>query len=51
MGIAETILNYIKVFLSWPVIILVLGITFFKLFKDPICDFFRRLTRAEAYGV
>ena len=51
MNIAETVLNYIKVLLGWPVIVFILGLIFFKLFKDPICDFFKRLVKAEAYGV
>jgi len=51
MKIAEIILQYLQVFLGWPVIILILGIIFFKWFKEPISDFFRRLVKGEAYGV
>jgi len=50
MNVAEIVLQYFKAILSWPVIVLILGAIFFKLFKEPISDFFRRLTKAEAYG-
>jgi len=50
MGKTEIILRYLQVILSWPVVSLVLGVTFFKWFKEPISDFFRRVVKGEAYG-
>jgi len=50
MQIAEIILRYFEVFLKWPVIILIVAIIFFSLFKEPISDFLRRIIKAEAYG-
>lgn len=51
METAKIILQYFRVVLGWPVIILILGIIFLKWFKEPISDFFRRIVRGEAYGV
>lgn len=51
MEISRIILDYVKVILGWPVIILILVLIFIKRFYGPMCDFFRRLTKAEAYGV
>ena len=51
METSNIVLQYLKVFLSWPVITLALVIFFIKLFKDPISDFIRRLIKGEAYGV
>ena len=51
MVISNIVLQYLKVLLSWPVITLILVMSFIKLFKDPISDFIRRLIKGEAYGV
>lgn len=51
MGISNIVLQYLKVLLSWPVITLVLVMSFIKLFKDPISDFIRRLIKGEIGSV
>jgi len=51
MEIAEIILRYLQVILGWPIIVLILGVIFVKVFKHPISDFFRRIVKGEAYGV
>ncbi len=51
MEIANIILEYLKIIISWPVVSLVLGIIFLNYFKDPLSDLFRRITKGEAYGV
>lgn len=51
MEIAEIILCYLEVLLRWPVIVLIVVLVFFKLFKNPISDFFRRIVKGEAYGI
>lgn len=48
---AKMILAYLQVLLSWPVITLILGLVFIKLFKESISDFFKRIVKGEAYGV
>ena len=47
MEISNIVLQYLKVLLSWPVIALILFVSFIRLFKDPISDFIRRLIRGE----
>ncbi len=39
MDIADLVLRYLQLLLSWPVIALALGLTGMKLFKDPFSDF------------
>lgn len=51
MEISNIILQYLKVVFSWPIITLILVISFINLFKEPISDFFHRLIKGEAYGV
>lgn len=51
MEITNIILQFLKVLFSWPVITLVLVISFLKLFKGPISSFIRRFIKGEAYGV
>ena len=51
MIISNIVLQYLKVLLSWPVITLILVISFIKLFKDPISDFIHRLIKGEIGSV
>jgi len=51
MEISNIVLQYLKVLLSWPVITLILVMSFFKLFKDPISDFIHRLIKGEIGSV
>jgi len=51
MEIAEIILRFLQAILSWPIIVLILGIVFVVVFKGPISDFLRRIVKGEAYGV
>ena len=51
MDIADLVLRYLQLLLSWPVIALALGLTGMKLFKDLFSDFLRRVVKGEAYGV
>jgi len=51
MEISNIVLQYLKVFLSWPVIALISIICFIKLFKEPISSFIHRLTKGEFCGV
>lgn len=51
MSLAEIILELFRVFLSWPVMILVLGLIFFCKFKDSISDFLRRVTKVGTPSV
>ena len=50
MEVSNIILQYLKIFISWPVVTLVLVISFINLFREPISDFIRRLTRGEFGG-
>lgn len=45
------LLEYMKVFLSWPVVILVLALFFIHTFEAPIRDFLSRVTDGEWYGM
>ncbi len=45
MSTAEITLEFFRVFLSWPIMILVLGLIFFCMFKESISDFLRRITK------
>ena len=47
MQIADLILEYLKVFMSWQVVVLLLGL----IFKTPFSNFLQRLVKGEAYGV
>ncbi len=47
MEIADLIKRYLEVFLSWPVIILII----FVIFKNEISDFLKRLVKGEALGM
>jgi hypothetical protein len=51
MLVAEMVLRYLQALLAWPPVVLVLGIVALKMFREPLADFFRRLTEGEAYGV
>jgi len=44
-------LEYLKVFLSWPVVVLALGLLFLYNFKHQISNFLSRVTEGEAYGM
>lgn len=44
-------LEYLKVFLSWPVVVLILGLLFIYLFKVQITNLLSRVTEGEAYGM
>lgn len=50
-SIYDLILRYLKVFLSWPPIILVITILFLKKFHEPISDFLKRMVIGEGYGI
>ncbi len=47
MIISNIVLQYLKVLLSWPVVVFILVISFILLFKDPISDFIHRLIKGE----
>lgn len=51
MQIANLILEFAKIIISWPLAVFVLGIIFIRIFKEPISDFLRRVVSGEAYGV
>lgn len=51
MQVANLVLEFVKVIISWPIAVFVLGLLFIRTFKDPISDFFRRIVRGQAYGV
>jgi len=51
MQIANLILEFSKIVISWPLAVFVLGLLFIRTFREPISDFFRRIVRGEAYGV
>lgn len=51
MEVAQLVLEYLAVLLSWPVATAAIAFVFFKTFKGPLADFFRRMVRGEAYGV
>lgn len=50
METEEIVLRYLQVILAWPIICLVLGLFFMFLFKQPISDLFRRISKGELYG-
>jgi hypothetical protein len=51
MSCTEITLEFFRVFLSWPVMILVLSLIFFFKFKDSISDFLRRITKVGTKNV
>jgi hypothetical protein len=51
MWLAELILGYLEVLLSWPVIALVLGVIALRWLHQPIADFLRRNIEVEGYGI
>ncbi|MEK7165079.1 MAG: hypothetical protein AAB779_03975, partial [Patescibacteria group bacterium] len=51
MEMANIVLQYLEVFLGWPVVILILGLAFMQWFKKSISSFLERLIVGEAYGV
>jgi len=50
MKVAELVLRYLEVILSWPVIALALGAIALKLLHEPLSDFLRRNIEVEGYG-
>ena len=44
-------LEYLKVFLSWPVVVLIIVLVVIWKFKQSFSDFLSRLTKGEGYGV
>ncbi len=50
MNIAEMVLRYIDVFLSWPMTVLFVSLIFIFKFQGSISGFLGRLTHGEAYG-
>lgn len=51
MAVAEIVRSYLEIFLSWPVVTLVLGLLALWSFRAPLADFLRRMGRVEGYGV
>lgn len=51
MEIADLVLQYVEVLLSWPVITLVLGLLALIWLRKPIGNFLNRVRSAEGYGV
>ena len=51
MEIARLVLEYLEVLLSWPVATAAIVFVFFRIFKEPLSDFLRRMVRGEAYGM
>lgn len=51
MEIANLILEFLRIIVSWPLAAFILGIIFVTTFKEPLADFFRRMVRGQAYGV
>ncbi len=47
----EYTIEILKIIISWPLAVFILGLFFIFTFKSPISDFFRRIVRGEAYGV
>ena len=47
MEISNIFLQYLRVVFFWPIITLILVISFISLFKEPISDFFRRLIKGN----
>lgn len=51
MEIAKLVLEYFKVLISWPVVVLLVVIYFFRTFKESVNDFLRRVEEGEGYGI
>lgn len=51
MDVARLVLDFLRVLLSWPVILGLLGVYFLIAFQEPIADVLRRFTKAAGYGV
>ena len=51
MEITKLILEYFKVLVSWPVVVLTIAIYFFSRFKEGISDFLQRVEEGEGYGI
>jgi len=51
METAKLILEFLKVFTSWPVAMSVLVIYFLCTFRESLSDFFRRFEEGEGYGI
>jgi len=49
--ITKLILEYFKVLVSWPVVVLTIAIYFFSRFKEGISDFLQRVEEGEGYGI
>jgi hypothetical protein len=50
MTVAEILLEYLKVLLNWPVVILCISLLLIYKFRQPFSSFLSRLIKAEAYG-
>lgn len=51
MEIADLVLRYVEVILSWPVITLILGLLALIWLREPIGNFLNRVRSAQGYGV
>ncbi len=47
----KLVLGFTKAFLSWPVVVLVLGLIFIFTFKAQISSFLSRITEGDVYGM
>lgn len=47
----ELMLGFLKVFLSWPVVTLILGLIFIFIFKGQISNLLGRVTEGDVYGM
>ena len=51
MEITKMFLEFLKVFISWPVTTLILVIYFLRSFRESLSDFFQRVEEGEGYGI
>jgi hypothetical protein len=49
--IAKLVLEYLKAFMSWPSIVLILGLVFIHKYQAALTGFIGRLVRGQLYGV
>lgn len=47
MEVSNIVLQYVKIFLSWPIVVFVLVVIFIRQFKEPISSFISRLVKSE----
>src|SRR4051812_25968390 len=50
MDVAKIVLEYVRVLLSWPVVVLLLGVIFFSKFKDSIAALIGRIAGIKFPG-